>query len=267
MKELSTSRVLMSASRILGGVLLASVLLQGCSSQGKIVNPFERRLVWFSHISGEDVRTGCTDATPDRYRLTYYANRARQVRVYEVNLPPENSDGDLVPPSTGAGIPDGLVAVAVDVLDGPVDFTRVPIIDDILRPWKPKRREFTITPDVMQEIRFDMIESGVTKGAPVGRVLASPSFFWLAAACIDGAFYFQVWEHPDPDFRALAFPTILFGRDGSSVPPLIAPAGEERIVNYTDPRRQELVHRDIYNHYDLIVEAQGVATGNTYPRR
>lgn len=238
-----------------------------CTSQGTIVNPFERRLVWFSHISGEDIRAACAAKTADRYRLTYYANRARQVRVYDINTPVEGDENAGPVPGTGPGVPDGMVLAAVDILDGPVDFTRLPVFDDVFRPWRPKRREFTLPPGVMGELRFDMIQGGLVRRTKVGMVLASPSYFWLAAACVDGQFHFQAWEYPDEDFARLSFPSALFGLDGSPVTPRLPPNSTERIVNYPSYQKQALEHRDNYNHYDLIVTEDGVEPGRIYERR
>ena len=53
---------------------------------------------------------------------------------------------------------------------------------------------------------------------PVGKILASHSFYWLVSACEGNRFHFNAWTHPSPQFANLRFVKILRRLDGTKVP-------------------------------------------------
>ena len=248
-----------SASAVRGVAILlgAAVLLAACASDGSIDNPVERRFSWFDYISGGDLRRACASGSPaaqGAYRFVEYRNRAEQVRIYELR--------------PGAGGGEG-ARLRAHVLEGPIRFSRWPLFTDPLHPWQGEKAETRLGEAQVQAIASDAAEGGLLEPPPVGRTLASRSFFWLVAACREGTgFAFQVWEWPDAGYRGRDFAEILHGADPTGIPLNPLPAGEGRLENAVHPGVQEQrTGHSAYEHYDLIVGDAGVSVGRSYPPR
>ena len=66
-------------------LLVATVvlLLSGCERLGED-HPVTRKLTWFSHLGGRDIRNSCVTGAPDRYRFVYNGIYVEQVRSYDI---------------------------------------------------------------------------------------------------------------------------------------------------------------------------------------
>eukprot|EP00752_Nemacystus_decipiens_P001154 g1154.t1 len=167
------------------------LLLAACASGGDVSNPLERRLTWIDHVSGGDLRRACEAgdvSVRDAYRFVEFRDRAVQVRLYDLR-PAGDGSGDAV--------------LRSHVLKATIDVKRWRVTDDILEPWRGRVAESRIDAATADAIRADARAGGLGAPPPVGRTLASRSFFWLASACLsDGAggqrFAFQVWEGGSP---------------------------------------------------------------------
>lgn len=223
---------------------LALVILAGCTASGEIDNPAQRRATWFSFISGEDIAAACEAHGRERYRLTYYADRRVQVRVY-----------DIEPTATPAA------QLRVRVLQTAANtWFPWPIFEDPSRPFRPYDSVSPLSAAQLEAIRTDLQENGfATRPPPIDRKLASRSYFWLAAGCRDGRFSFQAWEYPDPEFLGLAFPETLFQADASGIPVEPPPEDGQRRVydaNLGSPRGDGPGDRGLL--YNLRVDPRGI---------
>lgn len=243
------------------GAGLVLLMLGACAGDGRLDNPIDRRATWFDHISGGDIARGCRAGTvpAGSYRFVEFRDRAAQVRLY-----------DLTP---GAPTPDAgsemTAHLSAHVLEGPIRIGGWPVLEDPLRPWQGVGAETEIPAARAAEIARDALAGGLDAPAPDGRVLASRSYFWLAAACLeDGRFAFQVWEWPDAGYRDRSFAEILHAADPTGIPLNAPPALETRLTNSAVPRVQAArTGYSRYTHYDLIVEPDGVRIGRSYAPR
>lgn len=228
--------------------LLALGLLAGCTTSGEIANPAERRATWISFISGEDIAAACDAGGRERYRLTYYADRDIQVRIYDID--------------PNAGPAPQLRARILQVAAS--TWFPWPVFADPSRPFRPYDAVSTLTPDQMSAIRDDLAENGLgTQPPPIDRKLASHSYFWLAAGCRNGEFSFQVWEYPDESFRSLRFPEILFDADATGIEVVPPPEdGERRTYNAFMGRTGDNQPGDGRTRYNLRVDPRGVTLVN-----
>jgi hypothetical protein len=223
---------------------LTLALLAGCTTGGEIDNPVQRRATWISFISGEDIAASCAANGREHYRLTYYADRDIQVRVYDVE-----QTGD-----PAAQLRARVLQVAANA------WFPWPLFEDPSRPFRPYDRVSDLSDVQLAAIRTNLAESGLgTRPPPVDRKLASHSYFWLAAGCRDGEFAFQAWEYPDPDFAALDFPEILFEADATAIPVEPTPAdGKRRTYNAFTGRTAGNQPADGRTRYNLRVDPRGV---------
>ncbi|MBP5857066.1 hypothetical protein KAJ83_08600 [Marivibrio halodurans] len=239
---------------------LVFLALGACAGDGRLDNPFDRRATWFDHISGGDIARGCRAGTvpAGTYRFTEFRNRAEQVRLYDLSSVPS--------PQASDGISAHL---SVHVLEGPIRIGGWPVLEDPLRPWQGVGAETGIPAERAAAITRDARAGGLEEPAPEGRILASRSYFWLVAACLEGGrFAFQVWEWPDAAYKDRAFAEILHALDPTGIPLNTPPVGETRLTNSIVPRVQAAqTGYSRYTHYDLIVEPDGVRTGRSYAPR
>jgi len=230
----------LSTSLITGAIAL---LATACTSTGEIDNPMERRFTWFSFISGEDIQASCTETGQEGYRLIYQADRAIQVRIYDI-------DPTVTPvPQQRSRI----MTVAAN------DWFPWPILTDPTRPFRPYDSVSPLTPAQVDAVREDLLKSGwSTRPAPVGKRIASTSYTWLVSGCRNGIFSFQAYEYPDPAFQNLKFPDILFGADASGYKVVPAPTDGKRrelsILETTGRKGQE----EAQNLYNMLVTETGV---------
>jgi hypothetical protein len=195
-----TVRPLWRRSALASVFVLVVAALGACAYRGgDISDPVVRKLSWFSYVAARDLRDACVPGAVERYRFVYNGRYLEQVRTYDLAVLPD-----------GSGVLDVQVAGQPDMLE---------IRDlDLLGPARGVVGQARLEPAEMAQLRRDLADSGFDGPAPAGRRLDSESFYWLAAACRDGAFRFNAWEWPSPRFDSLRFPERLFIHDPTGVP-------------------------------------------------
>ncbi|MBO6837270.1 MAG: hypothetical protein JJ878_20885 [Alphaproteobacteria bacterium] len=223
-------------------------LIAGCTSNGEIDNPVQRRATWFSFLSGDDIAAECEASGRERYRLTYIADREIQVRIYDI-------DADMPPKPQ---LRTRVMQVAAS------EWFPLPVLEDPSRPFRPYDTVTTLSEEDMTAIRDDLLNAGwSTQPPPIGRKIASHSYAWLVAGCRDGAFSFQVWEYPDAEFDALAFPAVLFAAENSGIDVVPPPTdGERRTFDRFMGRTGDNMPSDGRELYNMQVVPRGVILVN-----
>lgn len=227
---------------------LVTGLLAGCTTDGEIDNPAQRRATWFSFLSGDDIAAECEASGRERYRLTYIADREIQVRVYDI-------DADVTPTPQ---LRTRVLQVAAS------EWFPVPLFEDPSRPFRPYDFVTSLSDDDLNAVREDLLKAGwSTEPPPIGRKIASHSYAWLVAGCRDGAFSFQVWEYPDAEFANLTFPDVLFAVDNSAIDVVPPPTdGERRTFNRFMGRTGDNMPSDGRELYNMQVGPRGVTLVN-----
>ncbi|RED53910.1 hypothetical protein [Aestuariispira insulae] len=232
--------------RILAAISVAGALLSGCASDGEVGNIFQRKTTWTDFVSGGDIKAACVPGAANRYRAVYNANRADQVRIYDVAT------------NAGGGV------LRTRVLEHAIsqNSTIWPLEKNTLLDPSDNSTPLPVA-DVAQ-IEKLFATDGLAAPAPVGRRLFSGSYFWLVSGCVNGQFHFNAWEYPDDSFKGLNFPNMLFARDDDPVK-IVFPRGDERITELN--LRDVNFERSGFNHYDFIVQSDGVSMGASYRNR
>ena len=220
---------------------LATGLLAGCaaSSTGEIDNPVLRRATWPDFISAGDIRRSCKAGAADRVRFVLNANRAEQVRIYDLSM----ADRSL----------------RIRVLTPKLPIIEIPLDDSITRFFNPTD----------MTVRLSERDAALILGA-YRRDIAAPKsetpselltewHFWLVGACRDGVFDYTAWTYPDADFLRLSFPATLLGRDITGIALNRPPAEGRLTLRDYNPKRQQG-----YDHYILHLRDDHVVLGQNY---
>ncbi len=203
--------------------LLALTLgLAGCltTTSGDVSNPVTRKLTWFSHLNGDDIRKACKPGASDRFRLTHNANYMRRVRLVD-----------------GEATPGGGLRLRTRLLE-PVSLTRGVRIGSpasLFAPWEGRVIDGRLSPEQAARLWAALDRDGLRAPAPAGTQLISQEFWWGAVACRGGAIDFQVWADSGRGYDGLSFPTLLARLDGTKTP-IARPEDDPRSVNpaFTD---------------------------------
>ena len=169
--------------------------VSGCAYGGGIDNPVQQKFVWFSYLAGDDIREGCAEGSPERYRLVYNARYDEQLRTYEVLADEIDGGGFVTARSQGQ-------ASVADLRS-----------DDLLAPWRWQKAQARLDGQAMQKLRDSLSVAGFYDRPALGLELNSKAFSWAAVGCREGRFFFSGWQHPSTEFETLGFPTILFAHD------------------------------------------------------
>lgn len=224
---ISTSSKLRGSAAVLGLVLA----LGGCTfTESARDNPFRRSFAWFSYLNADDLRSYCKGGGPDRYRLVYNGSWDEQVRTYDLT-------------ANDAGGADLVVQVA-----GRADLSTAVELQDILAPWRGRQERRRLTRSEFGAIREAVAASGLRTPPPEGTRLQSWGFFWLAAACEGGRFYYNGWGYPTDRFAAVRLQAPLQAVDGTGV--AFNPPRED-----TRPERER---RQEQRYYELVITAEGI---------
>lgn len=204
------------------GLAALTVGLAGCltTTSGDVSNPIGRKLSWFSHVNGDDIRAACEAGAPDRFRLVHNANYMRRVRLV---------DGEVMP--------DGSLALKTRLLE-PVELTsgiRFGSPASILAPWEGRVVQARLSPDQAAGLWTALDRDGLRAPAPAGTQLISQEFWWVAVACRGGAIDFQVWADAGRGYDGVTFPALLARLDGTETP-IARPQDDPRSINpaFTD---------------------------------
>ncbi len=225
----------------IAAALIGLAALAGCTgaSTGEIDNPVLRRATWIDFISAGDIRSGCSAAASDQVRFVLNANRAEQVRVYDLSM----ADTSL----------------RIRVLTPKLPINEIQLNDSITRFFNPTDMTVRLSQSdadaILAAYRGDRT---APRPAPPSDLL-SEWHFWLVGACLDGAFDYTAWVNPDPDFRALAFPSELLVRDITGIPLNRPPSGPRLTLLDYNPARQQG-----FDHYILHLRRSGVILGQNY---
>lgn len=214
--------------KILPALMLVVLALSGCAYRGgDIDNPVGRKFSWFSFVEGGDLRATCRPGAPDRYRLVYNGVYDEQVRIYELG------DG-ANPRRLSAHVVAEANLLAADLLDP-------------LGPWRGRGAELVVDADTHARLVQALAAGGAFGPPDAGLELPSRSFYWTAAACHRGAYHFNAWRWPSPEFRQLRFPEALFALDRTGVP-----------VNPPRPVPDRYRDTDFYGDFNLRVGERGL---------
>lgn len=193
-------------------------------------NPVTRSFAWFSYLNADDLRKTCRPGAVDRYRIVYNGVWQEQVRTYDIT-----------------GGPAGGRFKAQ--IRGEADFARPIPLDDLLSPWRPDTVQKPISRNDLQRLRAALRNSGFYQPVPQGTRVASWGFFWVAAACENGRFYFNAWSYPSRRFDAVKLKGVLRALDESA-------------IAFNPPRETWRPDWDEQRHvdrYELVVRGNGFA--------
>lgn len=181
-------------------LVLAAILVAGCSYQGTIDQPITLKATWFSYLNGDDIRAACQPGAAPRYRLVYNGNYDEQLRAYEV---------------VGDGAGGAFYTVRIQSGAG-IDLTRFSLGNpQAMAGWR--RAEDRMSPAELAGLEAALEASGGFAPAPTGLRLASEQFYWIVSLCRGGQFYFNAWLYPGARFERLSFVEVLLGHDGSGI--------------------------------------------------
>jgi hypothetical protein len=211
----------------MGCVAAAVIALTGCTYPGPAAdNPVGRRLTWYSYLNGDDMRRQCEPGAPPAYRFVYNGVYVQQIRTYDIRAAAE-----------------GRGTLRVRVI-GPVDLSNVAIrarfttlLDDLAAPWAGTREDLPLTAADLDRLDSALAASGFFQPAPRGLYLRGEDFFWIAAACINGAFHFNAYKWPQPAFARATFPAVLLALDPTGIP-LNPPRPLSTFDIYRDPANE-----------------------------
>jgi hypothetical protein len=215
---------------------LLALALVACSDWGNSNFPIFRSFGWFSRLNADDIRDACLTGSPNRYRLVYNAVWGTQVRDYEIVTDPIGGGGQLA------------VRIIFPEAPSSIDLT------DPLKTFSGQRSAVALTPADLQELTASLQSSGFYGPAPSGLVLPSDGYYWVAAACENGAFHFNAWVYPSDRFAAIRFDGWLFRRDATGV--AVNPA--QPVPPRQQYNRNIAEDRD-FSIFDLEVGTNGLA--------
>jgi len=215
MRETCHSRRVMTLSQVASRtkrsgvpmtVAVLAATLTGCMYRTGFNDlPFTRSLTWFSYASAQDIRTRCA-AGHDTYRVIYNGNWQEQVRTY-----------DFGPSATGSGgVLDQRIFAGGSGLTFSIVLTSP--LSDPLEPARAVDAQSRLSEADYRALIAALAADGLGRPGPANARLESWQFWWAAAACVDGAFYYNAWVYPTDRFRALRFPAVLLRHDQTGVP-------------------------------------------------
>lgn len=191
-----TTTVKSPAATLLPSLTLCGLLAAGCAYTGPASGLLDQRAQWFSYVDAGDIRTACEPGTLDRYRFIYNADFNRQARAYDVI---EQGDGAVLRQTIDRG-----VTLATDRLS----------LGEVLQPVS----EAVILEDA-QVVRLQaaMEESALYDGAPVGLRLEATDYYWIAAGCRDGVFFYDALQWPSDAWDRFTVDAVLAEWDTTGV--------------------------------------------------
>ncbi|WP_374311471.1 hypothetical protein [Dongia sp.] len=233
--------------RLFAALSFAALSLTACAyhsagnvgSGSSIDNPVERKFTWFSYLDAADIRNSCAAGGPDQYRLVYNGQYDHHVRTYEVTSAPTRQ---IVARARGTS--------------GDITQMGFNSFDELLGPWNFRRSQTALSEADWTKLRDLLHESGFAAGSQAGLRLHSQDFYWLAAGCEGGKFFFNAWADKP---RALSlthtkFLDFLLRHDGTGlayVPP--------RPVTYMDKNEQSKgTDRDYSGAFVITVHEDGI---------
>jgi hypothetical protein len=215
-------------------VIAAAVLVLGACERLGEDHPITRKLTWFSHLGGKDIRAACRAGAPDRYRFVYNGIYVEQVRSYDVL------------PAGGAGYHRLKVAVA-EAADVREIITEL-AAPDIFQPWRPRIASRILSAETVRALKSALEGDGFFTSAPPERGISSIQFYWGVAACLDGQFHYNAYVWPSERFQKLAFPALLKSWDQTKI--VFNPPREASEFDVYGTYQQQEFRNYFYLHFD-----------------
>jgi len=191
-----------SILRWLSAVVVVQVLAACAPTPGGLSDPISRKAQWHATAGGDDLREGCAAGRPSRWRLVYNAVWDEQVRVYDIERLPAGEGARLVA-TVVRGAPRVLQAYLMQL--GGRSTTRV--------------AESRLSEPQLAALLRAVHDAGFARRPEEGMRLASWDFYWLASACVDGAWHLNAWRRDEPGFQRLGFAELLVALDQTGVEP------------------------------------------------
>lgn len=208
-------RRIRSPLAMLAALLTAGLMVGACTTSGDISNPIQRKVAWFSHLNGDDIRAACKPGAPDRLRLVHNADYSKRVRVVDAM---ETADGGLA--MTTRVIAPARLSSGVTI-GGP---------SSILAPWAGEVHRAGLSPSQTRNLLTALARDGLGQPTPAGTQLRSQDYWWVGVACRGGLVAFQAWADKGRGYDRLTFPAVLAKLDNSAVP-MRDPAQDPRRFN------------------------------------
>ena len=178
----------------------AALVLVACAYRGPAQTPVGTKLTWFSYAAAADVRVACTPDGPDAFRLIYNGDFEQQIRGYDI----------VFGPAGGASL-------TAQARGRRGDLSRLSLAAP-LGPWAVVADRVALTAEQAGALRAAVTADGAFAGTSGGQRLPSDEYYWLAASCIGGQFYYAAYLHPQRDHARLRFPALLLELDRTGVP-------------------------------------------------
>ncbi|MCF8482670.1 MAG: hypothetical protein K9H25_19785 [Rhodospirillum sp.] len=224
--------------------MLGVLALGACASSGDIDNPAERRLSWYSHLNGDDIRAACQPGAPDHLRAIFNGVYSEEVRLYEIRTLGEDR------------------SLSSRVI-GPADLTtlaKVGGLSSLFDPWRGTSRVHALDGEGWASLREALKADGLGEAPPEGLEVRSDRFYWVVVGCLDGAMVFNAWADPSDRFAALTFDDVLVALDKPENP---LPRYEKAMRGSLEAqRRQDFLFRLRVGPKGLI---DGAPIGGTVP--
>jgi len=178
-------------------VTLALAALTACEYHpGDLDNPINRKAVWLSFLSGDDIRKSCVAGAPDYLRIVYNGRWYEQVRVYQVvGVAPYTLNQRVIGPADLSHID---ATMASETMTGKIARTDL---------GEAKYKALAASLDT----------AIASTPAKVDQTMASDSYYWLASGCRGGKFIFDAWQFQQPGFDGLTFPAQLLAEDKTGI--------------------------------------------------
>jgi hypothetical protein len=218
------------------GLSLGVAVLAGCAYRGGIDRPITLKATWFSYLNGDDIREACIPGAEPWYRLVYNGAYDEQLRAYEI---------------VGDGAGGGHFVARVQEGRG-LDPRRLSVGDpQAMARWTKARDR--VDAAGLGALDGALEASGAFEPAPAGLWLASEQFYWIAALCRDGRFYFNAWLYPDESDAWPRFFGELLRHDDTG----IAVNPPRRVVGLVRNRRE--LKDGSPTNFDLTIGENGLA--------
>jgi len=214
------------------------LLLGACERLGED-HPITRKLTWFSHVGGSDIRNSCVTGAPDRYRFVYNGIYVEQVRSYDI-LPTESSAYYRLKIA---------VAESARINEIVTELAR----PDIFQPWRPRIDERILSAAMVGNLNSALRTGRFFASGPPDRTVSSIEFYWAVSACLGGQFHFNAYVWPSDRFGNLTFPDLLRSWDQTE-------------ISFSPPRKAS--EYDVYgtyqqeefrNYFHLRFDGRGLA--------
>jgi hypothetical protein len=188
--------------RWLSTIALVLPLAACAPTPGGLSDPIRRKAQWHATAGGEDLREACAAGSPSRWRLVYNASWDEQARVYDLERLPAGEGARMVA-TVVQGAPRVLQAYLMQLRGQPTT----------------RAAESRLSEPQLAALLRAIDDAGFARQPEDGMRLASWDFYWLASACVDGAWHLNAWRRGDPGFQRLVFDELLFALDQTGIEP------------------------------------------------